>query len=278
MQGNLKDMAAADLIQHNCMDGKTARLTIKNQEQEALIYFDAGDVVHAVLGEAEGEEVVYRILSWDEGTFVLDGGEEAPARTINRSCAGLLLEGARRLDEGTLDERQRCEQCGTFLDRHGNCKNPRCPEFVANSEALNGLDDLNQDSNVEKENVTMAKTRGERLADALSELLADSSDIQGAAIVGYDGLVYSANVPQKALDEEMVGAVSASIFGLSNRSAEQLERGDLSRALIQGSDGNIIVAAINDETLIVGLTESDVNLGMAFMEIRSMTKTLAEIL
>lgn len=124
----------------------------------------------------------------------------------------------------------------------------------------------------------MAKTRGERLADALSRLLADSSDIQGAAIVGHDGLVYSANVPQKALDEEMVGAVSASIFGLSRRSADQLQRGALVRSLIQGADGNIIVAAINSETLLVGLTASNVNLGMAFMEVRSMTQALAELL
>jgi len=124
----------------------------------------------------------------------------------------------------------------------------------------------------------MAKTRGERLADALNELLADSSDINGAAIVGHDGLVYSANVPQKNLDEEMVGAVSASIFGLANRSASQLQRGDLIRTLVQGTDGNIIVASINDDVVLVTLTSHDVNLGMAFMEVRSMSQTLGQLL
>ncbi len=267
MQGSLKDMAAADLIQHNCLDAKTACLTIHQDEQEALVYFDAGEVVHAVLDQTVGEEVIYQILGWNEGVFQLKAGEKSPEKTITRKWGGLLLEGARRLDEGSTGERRRCDTCGTFLDRHNQCKNPRCSQNV-DFDGPDGLDHTNQSLNVEKENLAMAKTRGERLADALNELLADSSDINGAAIVGHDGLVYSANVPQKALDEEMVGAVSASIFGLGRRSAEQL----------QGADGNIIVSAINNETIIVGLTASDVNLGMAFMEIRSMSQSLAEIL
>ena len=94
------------------------------------------------------------------------------------------------------------------------------------------------------------KKRSERLADALVELLRESSDIDGAAIVGVDGLVYSANVPQKALDEEMVGATSAAILGLSKRSVGQLKRGDFKQALIQGDDGNIIVTSLNEETLL----------------------------
>ena len=124
----------------------------------------------------------------------------------------------------------------------------------------------------------MAKTRSERLSDALVELLQESSDIEGAAIVGNDGLVYSANVPQRGMDEEMVGAVSAAILGLSQRSASQLKRGGLTRTLIQGEEGNIIVAKINQETLLVSLTPTNVNLGMAFMEVRTMVNRLGEIL
>ena len=122
------------------------------------------------------------------------------------------------------------------------------------------------------------KTRSEKLAETLAELLADSSDIAGAAIVGVDGLVYSANVPQKDLDEEMVGATSAAVLGLSKRSVKQLSRGNFKQTLVQGDDGNIIVASLNDETLVVGLTAANVNLGMAFAEIRVMVKKLSELL
>ena len=122
------------------------------------------------------------------------------------------------------------------------------------------------------------KKRSEKLADALVELLRESSDIDGAAVVGVDGLVYSANVPQKALDEEMVGATSAAILGLSKRSVGQLKRGGFKQALIQGDDGNIIVTSLNDETLLIGLTPNNVNLGMAFAETRNMIDTLSSIL
>lgn len=124
----------------------------------------------------------------------------------------------------------------------------------------------------------MAKKKSELLADALMELLNESSDIEGAAIVGTDGLVYSANVPHRALDETMVGASSAAVLGLSRRSAEQLKRGGFKQTLIQGEDGNIIVAGLNDETLFVGLTSQQVNLGMAFAEVRGMSDKLRNIL
>ena len=124
----------------------------------------------------------------------------------------------------------------------------------------------------------MAKKKSELLAEALVNLLTESADITGAAIVGVDGLVYSANVPQRVLDENMVGASSAAVFGLSKRSTDQLKRGTFKQTLIQGEEGNIIVSGIDEQTLFVGLTASNVNLGMAFAEVREMTDKIYKIL
>lgn len=122
------------------------------------------------------------------------------------------------------------------------------------------------------------KKKSEIISETLAELLTESSDIEGAAVVGTDGLVYSANVPQRALDENMVGATSAAILGLSKRSAGQLKRGTFSQTLIQGDEGNIIVANLSADTLFVGLTPKNVNLGMAFAEVRAMTTKLRDII
>jgi predicted regulator of Ras-like GTPase activity (Roadblock/LC7/MglB family) len=241
MQGDLQIMAVADLIQHNCQDRKTARLMIDHNDQQATLFFKDGAVQHATLGDYEGEEVVYEILTWQEGQFTLEIGPEPPAVTISRSWSGLLLKGAQRLDETT------------------NLSTP-------NSVPL------------DSEERPVAKKRSVVLAETLTELLQESSDIEGAAIVGVDGLVYSANVPQRGLDETMVGASSAAVLGLSKRSVTQLKRGNFTQTLIQGDKGNIIVASLNDETLFIGLTAADVNLGMAFAEMRTMVATLAEIL
>ncbi len=243
MQGNLQDMAVADLIQHNCQDRKTARLIIEHNDQQATLFFNEGSVQHAALGDTRGEEVIYRILNWQEGRFILEMGLEPPAVTITRSWSGLLLEGAKRLDEET--------QLSTI-----------------DSIPLN------------QENVTMAtrKKKSELLADALAEMLADSSDIEGSAIIGLDGLVYSINVPVGKLDEGLIGAAGAALVGLSKRSVEQMERGDFNQTLVQGSKGNLIVTFIDDQTLLLGLTAANVNIGMAFSETRALVAKLQGIL
>lgn len=99
MQGSLHDMSVADIIQVNCQDKKTARATIQNGQKKAVLFFYDGNVVHAQLDNLQGEEVIYQILSWDEGDFSIDLGIDLPETTIKRNWSGLLLEGAKRLDE-----------------------------------------------------------------------------------------------------------------------------------------------------------------------------------
>jgi predicted regulator of Ras-like GTPase activity (Roadblock/LC7/MglB family) len=99
LQGSLRDMSVADIIQVNCQDKKTASVTLISNGKEAVIYFKEGSVVHATIDQTIGEEAIYKILSWDEGEFVLNVGAQSPEVTIKRNWSGLLLEGAKRLDE-----------------------------------------------------------------------------------------------------------------------------------------------------------------------------------
>jgi predicted regulator of Ras-like GTPase activity (Roadblock/LC7/MglB family) len=100
MQGDLKDMAVAELIQHACQDGKTACLVVEHRGQRAEVYFERGRVVHARMGSEEGEQVIFDIFPWSEGRFSLEPCDPSTRRTIMRSYQALLLEGARRVDEG----------------------------------------------------------------------------------------------------------------------------------------------------------------------------------
>ena len=102
MRGNLRDMGVAELIQHTCQEGMTAQLSLEVGGEQAAIFFEAGEVVHATRGDQQGEQVIYDILGWSEGAFSLDADVRSPVRTIYRSYAGLLLEGARRMDEGVI--------------------------------------------------------------------------------------------------------------------------------------------------------------------------------
>lgn len=102
LQGSLQDMSVADLIQHNCQEGRTARIDLRHTTdgRSAAMFLEQGQIVHAESQGESGEEVVYRVLAWAEGTFSVEPGVPAPAHTIQRSYAGLLLEGMRRIDEG----------------------------------------------------------------------------------------------------------------------------------------------------------------------------------
>ncbi len=240
LKGNLKDMNLSDIVQMACKSRSQACLVVRSQDREANLFFADGQIVHAALDSQEGEEVIYELLTWEEGAFELEQDVPPPKHTVTTTWSGLILEGLRRIDEGTA--------------------RPDQPEKRKEMQEM------------------PAKKRSEQLADALSELLAGSSDIEGGALVGIDGLVLSANVPVGKLDETLVGAAAAAIFGLSRRSVEQLKRGDFSQTLIQGSRGNIIVTFVDERNVFVGLTPADINLGMAFVEARQVAEKLAAIL
>lgn len=111
VQGNLRDMSVADLIQHNCQEGRTARidLTPGGGRQPAVLFLEQGQLVHAQVGDEQGEEVVYDVLGWSDGAFSVEPGVASPTHTIGRSYTGILLEGMRRLDEAGQAQAQAAE-------------------------------------------------------------------------------------------------------------------------------------------------------------------------
>jgi len=102
-------MGLPTLIQLTCQEGAQARLTIRRDGAQAVLYFAGGNIVHAIMhpGESQddlqGEEVVYRILRWEEGEFNLEIGVDPPTQTIYTPWSALLMEGLRRRDEEQWD-------------------------------------------------------------------------------------------------------------------------------------------------------------------------------
>lgn len=96
--GNLKDLKLPSLIQLNCMERNTAKLTIENEGKYGFIYFDKGQVVHAEFDPDIGEKAVFRLLSLYSGQFKVEGGIRAPVKSINNNWNNLLLDGLNQLD------------------------------------------------------------------------------------------------------------------------------------------------------------------------------------
>lgn len=107
LEGNLRDFSLANLIQLNCQEMNTARLSISVHGREGAVYFDKGNVVHAVFGPWSGEEAVYELLRLKEGDFHMQVGAQTTEWTITTPWNTLLLEGMRRIDEGETSQGDR---------------------------------------------------------------------------------------------------------------------------------------------------------------------------
>lgn len=93
LQGNLKEMSLANLIQVNCQEMRSARLTLTQHGQVGEVFLSDGQVVHATLGAQVGAPAVYEMLFWDAGEFVLDLDIAASEKSIDLRWQDLLLQG-----------------------------------------------------------------------------------------------------------------------------------------------------------------------------------------
>jgi hypothetical protein len=79
--GNLRDLKLPNLIQLNCMERNSAKLTIEHAGKYGMIYFHEGQVVHAEFDPDIGEKALFRLLGLPEGKFKVENGVRAPMST-----------------------------------------------------------------------------------------------------------------------------------------------------------------------------------------------------
>lgn len=99
VEGNLKDLSLTGLVQTICLEQRQAVLFLTRPGEKGAIFFEGGEIAHAEVGSLEGEEAMYRLLAWPDGTFRLGEHAAIPRRTVSTPWSNLLLEAMRRLDE-----------------------------------------------------------------------------------------------------------------------------------------------------------------------------------
>lgn len=120
-------------------------------------------------------------------------------------------------------------------------------------------------------------SREERLASALDDLMAESPDIQAAALVSMDGFTMASALPQ-GMQEDRVGAMSAAILGLGERAAAELGRGHLTQVFIEGADGYVVLIAAGGRAVLTTLAQSEAKLGLVLYDMKATADAIAEIL
>jgi Domain of unknown function (DUF4388) len=105
-QGSLNELPLSDIVQLVAVSGKTGMFSMTRVSEKGYVYLQNGQITHAKLGEVEGEDAIYALALWNQGTFQFSPGVESEARTISRSNTNLLLEAARRSDEWKILSRK----------------------------------------------------------------------------------------------------------------------------------------------------------------------------
>jgi DNA-binding response OmpR family regulator len=99
-QGTLSDLHFADIIQLKCMSGSTSVLEFTGPRGEkARVFFENGQVRHAVAPGLSGMDAFNEILSWKGGMISEVKGAGSSPKTIDLDWQILLMEGVRKIDE-----------------------------------------------------------------------------------------------------------------------------------------------------------------------------------
>jgi len=103
MSGRLSEMNLIDLLQSLEMGQKTCSLTITHEAESCRMFFSEGQINHAEFGSVAGDEAVYRVAGWADGSFQIDFNARSDKHTTTQSTQGLLMEALRLLDEQRRD-------------------------------------------------------------------------------------------------------------------------------------------------------------------------------
>jgi hypothetical protein len=103
MSGAIDEVPLPDLLQLFGSSRKTGVLVVKTDTDVGKVCLEKGVIVSATINDQEqlaSEKCVYRIITWQHGTFYMEPAEEGelPSR-VQMSTEGALMEGLRILDE-----------------------------------------------------------------------------------------------------------------------------------------------------------------------------------
>ncbi|MEN8134993.1 MAG: response regulator [Thermodesulfobacteriota bacterium] len=243
-RGTVAGVGLTDVIQIKALSGVNSALRVKDGDRQGIIYFENGQVVHAICDDLEGEEAFYQIMEFTGGLLDSINVTNMPEHTIAAPVEALLIEGMRRSDEKS-------------------------------GSGDGGENSGNEDSIVEVEEDNAKKE--DDMAD-LKEVLTEFTNIPGvntACLVGRDGFLLD-SIAISGIDTEMIGAIASSGFGASESMGTQLGKGALSMSMIEYNDGPVMLSPIGTDAFLVVVAEKDANLGMIRLKIKKHTSEIVD--
>ena len=105
-RGQIEGITLFSFLQLLQMEQKTCSLKIQSGENEGFLHFSAGELLNAALGDTEGEEAAYKILSWDDTKIEIISASRKVKKQIQTSLNNLLMTAAQIRDEKSRAARE----------------------------------------------------------------------------------------------------------------------------------------------------------------------------
>ena len=115
------------------------------------------------------------------------------------------------------------------------------------------------------------------LTQILEELNTASIDIEASAVVSTDGLMMAALLPP-GMDEDRVGAMSAALLALGDRTAKELGRGGQEQVLIKAAQGYILMMHAGKDAVLTVLAKPQARLGLIFLDVKRAADAVGRLL
>ncbi len=110
--------------------------------------------------------------------------------------------------------------------------------------------------------------------ETILQRLTDLDEIIGAILIGKDGLIVSGALHSE--DEEMLGAMSAAVFGSIANFTGQINNGEMHHVIIETESGTIQFEEVGDLILVVTTTTVS-NLGHIRLEMKKASRQIMQL-
>lgn len=101
-RGVLRRVGLQDVLQMECLSRNSSVLEVSNASLAGKIFIETGQIIHAQVADVTGEDALNQLLALSGGQFNLKPFTEPTARTITGQWEFLLMEAARKSDEGKM--------------------------------------------------------------------------------------------------------------------------------------------------------------------------------
>jgi predicted regulator of Ras-like GTPase activity (Roadblock/LC7/MglB family) len=119
--------------------------------------------------------------------------------------------------------------------------------------------------------------RADLLTSVLTELNGTSADIEASGVISTDGLMMASVLPAN-MDEDRVGAMSAAMLSLGDRTAHELGRGTLEQVLIKGGRGYVLMTYAGTEAVLTVLAKPNAKLGLILLDVKRAAQSISEMI